>query len=75
MEKAAGMVLVGLGMQVGQEDEWGDGEEHNNSGEVSGMGRGGRGKDEAGSAEAVFITGLVEVERDANMKTFSTYLT
>ena len=34
-----------------------------------------RGNDEAGSAEVVFIIGVVEVERDKNGNTFSTNLT
>ena len=43
-----------------REDGWGDGDERNSSGEVSGMGNG---------------DGMVEVKRDTNENTFSTNLT
>ena len=66
-----------------REDEWGNGDERNNLGEVEGMGgeKGGgaglshEGNDEVESAEFVSIFGVVEVERDVNGNTFSTNLT
>ena len=59
----------------------GFGDEVSSSSELDGMGRGGGAgqsheeNNETGSAEVVSITGVVEVERDANVNTFFTNLT
>ena len=62
----------------------GGGDEHNSLGEIDDMGRwiggGSAGElhevnDEEGNAEFVSITDVSEVERDANVNTFSTNLT